>query len=913
MLTITRRNFIKGSLACGAAGAIGLGLGLPKVDAFAEGTTRTGRTQRFGICRMCMEAECGTIVTEENGVVVDVNGNPDCLSNQGTMCSRGKSIILSLYNPYRIKAPMKRTNPQKGFDVDPGWVEISWDEALNTVADVFRPIIQENPLELCLATGFSLMDFWLGAVPAVRKMGFSFTGVPGSMCAVHYGVCMMQGAFPTAVPDYIYGKYVISVGKNAGASNAIATDGVSRGFANGLANGMRHISVDPKCGMDGSMGEWVPIKPGEDVAFLLGMLHSMMYENNKMDVWFMKNRTNGPYLVENGKQDYFRGPDGKPMMWDLDTGSAKLFDDPAFSDGSYNGANVKKIALEGEFMVGDVKVKTGYTLVKEACKDYTPEWAEDRSTIPASKIRLMAKEFIENANIGATITLDGVEMPLRQSSLNVQRGACNHEDGVMMDLIGKLINELVGALDVPGGNNGCTSNPKALTPDKDGVVTPVGMAAGRTKFVYPPKSFSLKEYFPHFAADNYFFFKNMLDPEANGLTLKPKALLVMGTNSVSSSADPETVAKAIIEKIPFTVSFAYDMDEMSMLSDVLLPIHSALECMAISKNYGPQNAVTPNCVNNVNQLFRNPVDPIYNTKLAQDLLTELFDRIGCGMLQKYNTLVNQSSSLVDETGLYTVPLRDDLKLNPDKLYKAEDIWDRTLRSYYGDEYGIDYMRKHGLLDKRVPLYESYNYNGFPENKTRHTFYLHAHWRNGQKLLNTIREKNPNLDHLPVGLDLARLEDLFQPVPVWRETYIMKKKQGYDLLLFNFKMTASIFRFSMGDTNPWLTEWSEKFNPYYNVAMINTKTAKDKGLKSGDIVLIECSEGKSIEGRLLVTELVHPDAIGIGGAIGRMHKGLGKGASRKTLFFNKLLVPDLTRMDPITTAIEATVNVKVTKK
>ncbi|HZK44243.1 MAG TPA: molybdopterin-dependent oxidoreductase, partial [Syntrophomonadaceae bacterium] len=864
----------------------------------------------------CMEAECGLIVTEENGVVVDVNGNPDCLGNEGTMCPRGKSIILSLYNPYRIKAPMKRTNPKKGFDEDPGWVEISWDEALDTVADVIRPIIKENPLELCVSCGFALMDFWLGIlIPVVRKLGFSFTGVPGAMCAVHYAVCIMQGAFPTGVPDYIHGKYVISVGKNAGASNAIATDGVSRGFANALAGGMRHISVDPKNDMDGSMVgcEWVPIKPGEDVAFLLSMLHSMMYENEKKDDWFLKNRTNGPYLVENGEQDYFRGSDGKPMMWDLDTNSAKAFDDPAFSDGSFRGENVRKIALEGEFSIGDTKVKTGYTLIKESIKDYTPDWAEGRCTIPAAKIRSMAKEFIENANIGGTIVLDGVEMPLRQSSINLQKGSCNHEDGFTADLLAKLICEMVGALDVPGGNNACTSNPMALEPDEDGVVYPVGMGAGRTKVAYPPETFSLKDYFPHFSSDNHFFFENMLDPESKGVTLRPKALLVMGTNSISSCADPQVVAKAISEKIPFSASFAYDMDEHAWLSDILLPVHSGLESMTIAKNFGPQNAVTPNCVTNVNQSFRDPVDPIYNTKLAQDLLMELLDRVGEGMLYEFNSIINERSSLVDETNEYYTELRDDLKLDPNKLYKMEDIWDRTLRSYYGDEYTIDYMREHGIIDARVPLYESYNYNGFPENQTRHTFYLHAHWRNGQKIINGIHEEVPSLDLLPYGVDLDRIKDAYQPIPVWRETYIMKEKEGFDLRLFNFKMTTAIFRFGIGDTNPWLTEWSEKYNPYFNVLMMNTETAKAKGLKSGDMVVIECSEDRSIEGKLLVTELIHPEAVGIGGAHGRMHKALGKGANSKTLFYNKLLVPDLMRMDPVTTSIEGTVNVKVTKK
>ncbi|MDP6735953.1 MAG: molybdopterin-dependent oxidoreductase, partial [Nitrospinaceae bacterium] len=40
-----------------------------------------------------------------------------------------------LYDPDRVKVPMKRTNPRKGKGIDPRFVPISWDEALGTVAD----------------------------------------------------------------------------------------------------------------------------------------------------------------------------------------------------------------------------------------------------------------------------------------------------------------------------------------------------------------------------------------------------------------------------------------------------------------------------------------------------------------------------------------------------------------------------------------------------------------------------------------------------------------------------------------------------------------------------------------------------------------------------------------------------------
>ena len=88
-----------------------------------------------GICGACMQCDCATLVYLQNGVVVNIEGNPDAPPNYGTLCGRGRAEIMSLYNPYRVKTPLIRTNPEKGLDVDPMWKEASWDEALGLVAE----------------------------------------------------------------------------------------------------------------------------------------------------------------------------------------------------------------------------------------------------------------------------------------------------------------------------------------------------------------------------------------------------------------------------------------------------------------------------------------------------------------------------------------------------------------------------------------------------------------------------------------------------------------------------------------------------------------------------------------------------------------------------------------------------------
>ena len=77
-------------------------------------------------CGMCYVG-CGVRVQVENGVVTGIEGDPDNPLNRGNMCAKGKAGIMNLYNPNRVKVPLKRTNPKKGLHVDPGWQEISFE------------------------------------------------------------------------------------------------------------------------------------------------------------------------------------------------------------------------------------------------------------------------------------------------------------------------------------------------------------------------------------------------------------------------------------------------------------------------------------------------------------------------------------------------------------------------------------------------------------------------------------------------------------------------------------------------------------------------------------------------------------------------------------------------------------------
>ena len=58
----------------------------------------------------------------------------------GNHCGKGQASIQAAYHPDRIYHPLKRTNP-KGED--PGWVRITWDEAMDTIGEKFTEIIDQ--------------------------------------------------------------------------------------------------------------------------------------------------------------------------------------------------------------------------------------------------------------------------------------------------------------------------------------------------------------------------------------------------------------------------------------------------------------------------------------------------------------------------------------------------------------------------------------------------------------------------------------------------------------------------------------------------------------------------------------------------------------------------------------------------
>ncbi|MGZ9106119.1 MAG: molybdopterin-dependent oxidoreductase, partial [Rhodoplanes sp.] len=92
-------------------------------------------------CYQCVAGPDLLKVRIDDGVATEIMPNFDAAEVHpagGKVCVKAFGLLQKVYTPNRVLHPMKRTNPNKGREHDPGFVRISWDEALDLVADKLK-------------------------------------------------------------------------------------------------------------------------------------------------------------------------------------------------------------------------------------------------------------------------------------------------------------------------------------------------------------------------------------------------------------------------------------------------------------------------------------------------------------------------------------------------------------------------------------------------------------------------------------------------------------------------------------------------------------------------------------------------------------------------------------------------------
>src|SRR4051812_38799395 len=99
------------------------------------------QTQRkAGFCALC-RSRCGATYVTEGDRLVGVEPLPGHPTGQA-LCPKGMAAPELVYHSQRLRKPLKRTRPKT--DPDPGWMEVSWDEAMTDIAGRLSAIKSES-------------------------------------------------------------------------------------------------------------------------------------------------------------------------------------------------------------------------------------------------------------------------------------------------------------------------------------------------------------------------------------------------------------------------------------------------------------------------------------------------------------------------------------------------------------------------------------------------------------------------------------------------------------------------------------------------------------------------------------------------------------------------------------------------
>jgi formate dehydrogenase major subunit len=127
-MKLGRRSLLKMTLGGGAGLALAeIGLDPVKVQAAVREAKLGGAKEFTTACNFC-SCGCGMVAHVKDGKLVNLEGDPDHVINEGSLCPKGAAMKATHESPQRIRSPRYRA---PGSDK---WQEISWDEAMEKIA-----------------------------------------------------------------------------------------------------------------------------------------------------------------------------------------------------------------------------------------------------------------------------------------------------------------------------------------------------------------------------------------------------------------------------------------------------------------------------------------------------------------------------------------------------------------------------------------------------------------------------------------------------------------------------------------------------------------------------------------------------------------------------------------------------------
>ncbi|KIL42709.1 molybdopterin-containing oxidoreductase family protein [Jeotgalibacillus soli] len=243
------------------------------------------------VCSLDCPDQCGLLLHKKNGKIIKIEGDPNHPVTKGFICNKVRNMTERIYDEKRLKHPMKRM----GTKGEGKFVQISWEEAIETITTRWKELLQSEGAESILPYSF-YGNMGLLSAEGMDRRFFNRLGssqLDRSICnaagAVGYKYTM-GASFGTDPEDTIHTKLFIFWGINAVSTNmhqaALAQQARKQ-------NGAKIIVIDVHKNQTARLADWfIPILPGTDTALALGLMH-ILFAENMADSSFLEQYTVG--------------------------------------------------------------------------------------------------------------------------------------------------------------------------------------------------------------------------------------------------------------------------------------------------------------------------------------------------------------------------------------------------------------------------------------------------------------------------------------------------------------------------------------------------------------------------------------------------------------------------------------------
>jgi anaerobic selenocysteine-containing dehydrogenase len=242
-----------------------------------------------GACPHDCPDTCAMRITVQGDRIIRIQGDPDHPPTHGALCTKVSRYAERTDHPERVLQPLKRIGPKGGGQ----WQTISWDQALDEIAQRLQSIAARNPQAILPYSYAGTMGLVQGESMAARffhRLGASrldrtiCANAGGEALAATYG-----GKLGMHLEDYAHSRVIAIWGSNSIASNlhfwTFAQEAKRQG-AKLICIDPRRTETADKC------HQHIGLLPGTDGALALGLMHQWVHHGG-LDEDYIGRHVNG--------------------------------------------------------------------------------------------------------------------------------------------------------------------------------------------------------------------------------------------------------------------------------------------------------------------------------------------------------------------------------------------------------------------------------------------------------------------------------------------------------------------------------------------------------------------------------------------------------------------------------------------